>query len=246
MLEVNDWLLLNAITYKIQLIDACSDMRMMVMKQMKNFFDYDSASFYITDFSGRIGSPLGINYTQSDMELYLNVYQAVDYAKGLMDSGKNIAYRESDIISCSQRIETEYYKKVYAVQGWHYSLHLNLSFNEQFLGVLSFFRLKGKPDFTHDDIFLLDILKDHLALRLYRETASGHSAIDLNQISQQYKLTPQEATVLQYIISGKTNSEIAELLVISPNTLKKHVLNIYKKTGVNSKLHLLKLGDARP
>lgn len=241
MLEVNDWMLLNAITYKIQLIDDFSEMRMMVIKQMKNFFDFDSASFYIADSSGHLSEPLGIGYAKSDMDLYLNVFQSIDYSKGLMDSGKNIAYRETDIISDKQRTQTEYYKKVYAIQGWHYSLHLNLSFNEQFLGVLSFFRQKDKSNFTHDDIFILDVLKDHLALRLYRENTSGQSTINCSRLSHKYKLTPQESTVLQYIASGKTNTEIAVILVISQSTLKKHILNIYKKTDVNSKLQLLSL-----
>lgn len=46
MLEVNDWILINAITYKIHTIDDIDEMRLAVMKQLKFLFDFDSASFY--------------------------------------------------------------------------------------------------------------------------------------------------------------------------------------------------------
>jgi LuxR family maltose regulon positive regulatory protein len=46
-------------------------------------------------------------------------------------------------------------------------------------------------------------------------------------------LSPREQEVLQLIAAGLTNSEIAEALVISPETVKKHTSNIYSKLGVS-------------
>lgn len=36
-------------------------------------------------------------------------------------------------------------------------------------GSYVFFREKGKKDFEYEDLFVLDVLKEHLALRLYKE-----------------------------------------------------------------------------
>jgi DNA-binding CsgD family transcriptional regulator/class 3 adenylate cyclase len=46
------------------------------------------------------------------------------------------------------------------------------------------------------------------------------------------KLSPREVDVLQLIAAGRTNKEIAEELVISLNTVLRHVSNIFRKTGV--------------
>jgi LuxR family maltose regulon positive regulatory protein len=48
-------------------------------------------------------------------------------------------------------------------------------------------------------------------------------------------LTPREHEVLALIASGLTNREIAEKLVVSPGTVKKHTGNIYGKLGVSNR-----------
>jgi LuxR family maltose regulon positive regulatory protein len=48
-------------------------------------------------------------------------------------------------------------------------------------------------------------------------------------------LTPREQAVLQLLAAGLTNREIAESLVISPETVKKHTGSIYGKLGVSNR-----------
>jgi LuxR family maltose regulon positive regulatory protein len=48
-------------------------------------------------------------------------------------------------------------------------------------------------------------------------------------------LTPREQEVLELLAAGLTNREIADLLVISPQTVKKHADRIYSKLGVHSR-----------
>jgi len=45
-------------------------------------------------------------------------------------------------------------------------------------------------------------------------------------------LSRRETQVLQYIVEGKTNKEIASILSIAEQTVKTHVYNIYHKIGV--------------
>ena len=48
-------------------------------------------------------------------------------------------------------------------------------------------------------------------------------------------LTPREIEVVELLAAGLTNREIAEKLVLSPQTVKKHAGNIYQKLGVNNR-----------
>jgi two-component system, NarL family, response regulator LiaR len=50
-----------------------------------------------------------------------------------------------------------------------------------------------------------------------------------------YDLTPSELTVLELLAQGMSNGEIAERLVISTSTVKKHVSRILGKLGVSNR-----------
>lgn len=244
MLEVNDWIIINAITYKINAIEDLDEMRLAIMNQLKYLIDFDSSSFYkvLSKNTNEMGNPVGINYPMEGMNEYLHEFKNVDYSKGLMATGKNIVYRESDIMNDELRMQTEYYKKVYDTHNWHYSLHLNISYNEFFLGVMSFFRIKGKPNFDYDSTFILDMIKDHLALRLFKEISNNdNNLLSLSDCAEKYNITSRELKILSLLIDGAQYKEICESLFITSNTLKKHILNIYRKTGVNKRIQLLKI-----
>ena len=61
-------------------------------------------------------------------------------------------------------------------------------------------------------------------------------------------LTPREREVLAWVARGKRNAEVAELLCLSPGTVRKHLENVYAKLGVNTRTaavaHFLGLLDA--
>jgi DNA-binding CsgD family transcriptional regulator len=46
------------------------------------------------------------------------------------------------------------------------------------------------------------------------------------------RLTPREVDVVRLIAAGRSNREIAELLVLSERTVERHIANIYEKLGV--------------
>ena len=49
-------------------------------------------------------------------------------------------------------------------------------------------------------------------------------------------LTEREVQILQVAITNKTNSEIADEVHLSVNTVKYHLKNIYNKLGVSTRL----------
>ena len=61
----------------------------------------------------------------------------------------------------------------------------------------------------------------------------------LSIYSKKNNLSRREAEVLAEVIDGRTNAEISDKLSISVSTVKKHVYNIFNKTGVSSRSQLL-------
>jgi LuxR family maltose regulon positive regulatory protein len=55
-------------------------------------------------------------------------------------------------------------------------------------------------------------------------------------------LSPREVTVLRYLCSRLTYSEIAAALFVSLNTLKSHVRTVYRKLGVASRADAVETG----
>ena len=56
-----------------------------------------------------------------------------------------------------------------------------------------------------------------------------------NQNEVQTDLTGREIEVLGLIAKGETNTEISDILSISPHTVKSHVIHIFNKLGVNDR-----------
>jgi DNA-binding CsgD family transcriptional regulator len=55
------------------------------------------------------------------------------------------------------------------------------------------------------------------------------------QAMQGSNLTSREHEILIWVSRGKTNSEVAAILWISANTVRKHLENIYAKLGVSNR-----------
>jgi DNA-binding NarL/FixJ family response regulator len=59
-------------------------------------------------------------------------------------------------------------------------------------------------------------------------------------------LTVREREIVNQVLTGKTNREIAETLAISDETVKRHIRNIYDKCGVSSRMELAMHFTGRP
>ena len=57
----------------------------------------------------------------------------------------------------------------------------------------------------------------------------------IEAIGLSFKLTPKEAEVLYWVVKGKTNKDIGDILGSSPMTVKKHLERVFVKLGVETR-----------
>ena len=87
-----------------------------------------------------------------------------------------------------------------------------------------------------------------LTLRLHQQTGHDDAGDDwliimrevsdisvVEAMSLSLKLTAREAEVLYWVVKGKTNRDIGEILGSSPATVKKHLERVYVKLGVETR-----------
>ena len=86
---------------------------------------------------------------------------------------------------------------------------------------------------------LVLLLKHHAYLVAEDATGKGQESLVANQIEALDPLTVREQEVLEQLLSGKSNREIATSLYITESTVKTHVRNIFSKYGMHSRAELI-------
>ena len=70
----------------------------------------------------------------------------------------------------------------------------------------------------------------------FETSATVSPKISLEELMQSYKFTPRELEIVKLLLTGASLESIREALIISPDTLKTHLRNIYRKAGVRNRL----------
>jgi DNA-binding NarL/FixJ family response regulator len=96
----------------------------------------------------------------------------------------------------------------------------------------------GADDYLTKPVAKVDLLSA-ITARLLRSEQHAQQEFKANFDSFEpllkLKLTPRVAEVLLWVAQGKTNADIATILGISESTVKKHLLEIFEKLGVETR-----------
>lgn len=251
MLAENDWIFLLQLIYRLNRIDDFSTFCLTFLQQIKILIPHtESRAYRMKRKAGehypyaRICCSCGANTFSNDFDVSKYEYFWAEY---LYTPWSNV-FRHSDIVNSKEFEETELYKNVYVPQNMHHAIKTVLIQDDHLLGVFALFRPKTDVDFSSQDVYVLNLLKDHLALRFSQ--LSGESGIvlsnssqhtKLHKISDQFNLTKRECEILGMIINDTDENDICNKLCISSSTLKKHISNIYQKTDVSNRIQLHRL-----
>lgn len=253
-IKETQWNLINEIALRIHSTACFTEMREDFLVFIQALLVFDRAVFYLQRSEDPYSDPVTVNLTDQDIAVYLEEYRDKDPLeplKGIMIDSRS-AIKTSEYAAITDIENTEYYRYVWEPKGIRYSLCVPLTSDRHWLGSIHLFRTKDQGDFNDTDVEIINILKEHLQIRMERElrsageqptekiSATGELTGDCD-LAKDYSLTIRECEVISMWYKGYSDVEICEKLFISKNTLKKHISNIYGKTGINNRIELFKL-----
>ncbi len=247
-----DWNYLNSLIYQVNRITDRDEMREFFLNMLDTFIPCQYSVFCLPDGENHLGYPIhhdrmGTKRKVTDVPgLQTNFVNL----RWVFESGLNKVFRFSDYYLKKEAFLNEpflEYCKLYDIQ---YFLMIVLSYEFHYEGCVILMRNYENGDFTDVEVRILDILKDHLALRLFQERQREKDDGIVWQeiihkivagIAEKHHLTNRELEVLTLIYEGRQNNEICILLSIAESTMKKHILSIYEKTSLKNRAGLMRL-----
>lgn len=238
-------IVINEIIKKIYYIDDYDEMRQTFVDMIGSVIKCKAANFYLTDSDEFYHPPVSNFLSLEDLLEYLNDFEDDEITSWFYKSGKSMVYREKDMFDISEIENGDFYKYFCLPRNIHDVLMTCLAINGEYVGIISIFRESGAEEFSEDDVFTMELLKEHLECRHMMEMRNGafmqKSAADTYMhFIKKYSLTIREAQILELLLDGQSNDYISDKLTITSSTVKKHLLNIYKKLGITRRIELIK------
>jgi DNA-binding CsgD family transcriptional regulator len=87
--------------------------------------------------------------------------------------------------------------------------------------------------------FFFELRIGFFSRRKGQDGEDGQAAITL--VSESFGLSNRETEILHLVVDGESRKAIADRLCIAEGTVKKHVQNIFEKTGCHSRLEVMAL-----
>lgn len=226
-----------------------NDIRRMVLETLRKMIWFDTANFWIYPPLQNWQEHIVIDTPAKSLNTYLEYYANLDeFHQTYNKSGIMIA-RSTDLLDYGDWTRhSEYYYDFLHSNNVYYLLAFDIKDEHMKYGAICFHREKCHGDFTNRERLLLCELYPHLVNRLRWAYEMQSLQMRWEAISRPIGgfsadwfelLTVREREIVQQVLSGSSNKEIAENLGISVNTVKMHVQNIFIKLGIKRRSQLL-------
>jgi DNA-binding CsgD family transcriptional regulator len=244
-----EWVFILQMLYRLFSIDELNKFQRTCLEQLRILIPCTKAVFFLGDREAErihFHTPVTINTSDVnfDNQYFINSHFP-DLFKEYYFAPWSRAFRHSDSELAQIFANTMMYKEVYAPQNIHYALKIVLIYDDHLLGDIGLFRPKSGEDFSARDLRIVNLIKEILAVKLYRilnAPPQSKAAPLISQVSG-YPFTRREAEVLELLREGETDHEICRRLFISPSTLKKHIHQLYQKTEAKSRVQIVKMTE---
>ncbi|MCW8944493.1 MAG: LuxR C-terminal-related transcriptional regulator [Sedimenticola sp.] len=222
----------------------CSEVRQQVGYDLLELLDADYYASFIWDqqrscFRERVS----INMDAANLQNYEHYFQHHDpITHKLQRYQSTVPVRA--VMPQKTLVKTEFYNDFLKRDGLHYGINLYAHDHTVNIGDIRIWRAKNRPDFSSDEIALLDLIKPCFinAMRniktLKDETSSPIQSILVDSIATQ--ITARENDVLLGIINGSPDKVIARELGISFSTVRTHINRLFQKLEVSNRTELVR------
>lgn len=141
-----------------------------------------------------------------------------------------------DFYGRSQLHDLDLYQEVYRPMGFQDHCFVHIRTNPSSTVFIGFFRDQG--NFTKSEKDILEILQPHLANGRWLASAATavSEAMIRPEVFARSGYTPRESDVIHWLVQGKSNEEIAEILHIRPDSVSRNLQAIYIKMGVDHRV----------
>lgn len=96
-------------------------------------------------------------------------------------------------------------------------------------------------NFSFDLLKVITLIYSFSAIghRFHQKEQTQSSAELIISFCREHELTDRQQDIVKMIVNGSTNKEISETLFITEGTVKTHIHNIFRKTGVTSRNQII-------
>ena len=243
----NTMLFLNNLIYGIYNVADFEHMKRQFLESLRTLIMFECGSIIMAEENGESGladDAITLPERYREVEQKYSLMEDYDYSRWHLQTAQSSILRTSDLMSDVEREKTAIYKRCFEPYGLHYSVDISIMHKGRLLGLVALYRQKVQGDFTDRELFMLQLLVEHLNARFYSELAGEAEPAGDHQLQKsamRYGLSERETEIVALITSGMSNDAVSEALSITPNTLKKHLQHIYEKTGIHSRNRLVSL-----
>ena len=158
------------------------------------------------------------------------VYQQNPIYSYISGGGREPLVDIADLVSRRQLHRTDFYQDIFRPYGIEHQVNVLLS-RPGWINALTINRDRPIPPRMKT---LLTLAIRHIQIA-HRNACAMEKISRVVQPEAESLLTAREAEVFAWLGEGKRNSEIAIILGCSPRTIDKHVQNILRKTGAETR-----------
>jgi DNA-binding CsgD family transcriptional regulator len=140
----------------------------------------------------------------------------------------------------SEWFQSEYFKAYQAARGFHDQCYVVFPLHEDYESYFSFQRVGVKEDFSATD--------EAIAAYALRAVKWFHRQLALSYglLIAEERLSPTQRQVTQLLLTERSEKQIAAEIGKSPHTAHRHIVEIFRKFGVNSRASLMALWLGQP
>ncbi len=151
------------------------------------------------------------------------------------------------MLSQNELKSTEFFNDFLARDGLHWGINLYAWSGNANIGDMRIWRSRHQSNFSRDDIALLNLLRPAFVAALERSQqvqAAAPTPVTV-PIDPLKVLSPREEAIVELLVCGLGDKDIARRLDIAVSTVRSHIDHAFRKLGVNNRLALVHKLTAR-